>query len=64
LRRRNATARTWRDYGYDLQQFIERIPFDFLPELIDNSLSQKRTATESRSTRCLPDPSEIEQTTK
>jgi site-specific recombinase XerD len=23
LRRRNATARTWRDYGYDLQQFVE-----------------------------------------
>ena len=23
LRRRNAEARTWRDYGYDLQQFVE-----------------------------------------
>ncbi len=23
LRRRNATARTWRDYGYDLKQFVE-----------------------------------------
>jgi site-specific recombinase XerD len=22
-RRRNATARTWRDYGYDLKQFVE-----------------------------------------
>ncbi len=23
LRRRNAEARTWRDYGYDLKQFVE-----------------------------------------
>jgi site-specific recombinase XerD len=23
LRRRNAQARTWRDYGYDLKQFVE-----------------------------------------
>ena len=33
LRRRNAEARTWRDYGYDLKQFVEVVG-DQLPTAI------------------------------
>ena len=47
LRRRNPEGRTWRDYGYDLAQFVasvgERPPGDITFQDIDHFIIQQVT---------------------